>query len=44
MLQAKSVPMVRRMLHWRSKFPAVVVVALVVASAFAKGSPLGFFW
>jgi hypothetical protein len=33
------------MLHWRSKFPAVLVIALVVAaSALGKGSPLGFFW
>jgi len=32
------------MLHWRYKLPAVVVVALVIASAFGKVPPIGFFW
>jgi hypothetical protein len=32
------------MLHWSNKLPAIVLVALAVASAAGKCSPLGFFW
>jgi hypothetical protein len=32
------------MLHWHSKLPAIVLVALVLASALGKGHGIGFFW
>jgi len=32
------------MLHWHHRLPAIVLVALTVASAFGKLDPLGFFW
>jgi hypothetical protein len=32
------------MVHWRIKLPTVVLVALVIASAVAKGGGIGFSW
>jgi len=35
---------VPRMLHWSHKLPAVLLVALTVASAFGRFCGAGFFW
>jgi hypothetical protein len=32
------------MVHWRLKLPAILLLALTVASAIGKVSPTGFHW
>jgi hypothetical protein len=32
------------MIHWRLKLPMILLVAVAIASAVGKASPLGFFW